>query len=66
MFSQNDILKLEDRNTIGPIGDRRYVPLNYVPVDMVDKVIEGKTQPADPAIDVTPSKPAQLNGKAAH
>ncbi len=64
VFSQNDILKLEDRNTIGPIGDRRYVPLNFVPVDMVDEVIKGKTQPADPSIDVTPSKPAQLNGAA--
>jgi HK97 family phage portal protein len=64
VFSQNDILKLEDRNTIGPIGDRRYVPLNYVPVDLVDKVIEGKTQPAQDSIDVTPPKPVQLNGAA--
>jgi HK97 family phage portal protein len=66
VFSQNDILKLEDRNTIGTLGDRRYVPMNYVPVDMVDKVIEGKTAPSQDSIDVTPAKPAQLSNGAAH
>jgi HK97 family phage portal protein len=68
VFSQNDILKLEDRNTIGPLGDRRYVPLNYVPVDQVDKVIEGKTAPAEPASkpsqDMPMKQPAQMNGVA--
>lgn len=32
VFSVNDILELEDRNTIGPEGDRRYVMANLAPL----------------------------------
>lgn len=66
VFSQNEIRELEDQNTIGKLGDRRYVPLNMVPVDLVDKLMESKTQPKDPTIDVTPGagEPAKLNGVA--
>mgnify|MGYP005992138219 CR=1 FL=1 len=32
-FSINDILELENRNTIGPSGDIRYVPLNMIPIE---------------------------------
>ena len=64
-FSQNDILTLENRNSIGPLGDRRYVPLNMVPVDLVDKLLEAKTQPKEAPADGEPeSKPAQMNGAA--
>lgn len=33
VFSPNDILRLEDRNPIGPEGDKRFVPLNMVPLE---------------------------------
>jgi HK97 family phage portal protein len=68
VFSQNDILQLEDRNTIGALGDRRYVPLNMIPVDLVDEVVKAKLQPpAAPANNPAPGQPAapaQLNGAA--
>ena len=52
VFSINDILALEDRNTIGAEGDRRFVPLNNVPLDMVDEVLRGKLKPQnEPASD---------------
>jgi HK97 family phage portal protein len=37
-LSANDILRLEDMNP-STDGDRKYVPLNMVPVDLVDKVL---------------------------
>jgi len=67
VFSINDILSLEERNTIGKDGDRRFVPLNTVPLDMVDEVIRGKLEPAESDSDEPkePQKmPMQLNGSA--
>ena len=43
-FSHNDILKLEDMNTYEG-GERRYIPLNYVPVDKVDENLANKATP---------------------
>lgn len=67
VLSINDILELEDRNTIGTLGDRRYIPLNMVPIDLVDEVLKGKTQPKEiePGEPKEPeSAPKQLNGAA--
>lgn len=33
-FSTNDILKLENRNQIGPAGDQRFIPLNLGPLTL--------------------------------
>jgi hypothetical protein len=48
VLSINDILQLEDRNTIGTLGDRRYIPLNMVPIDLVDQMLIQKTEPDEP------------------
>ncbi len=37
-YSINDILSLEDKNTIGPEGDRRFVMANMAPIDLIDQV----------------------------
>lgn len=58
VFSENDILSLENRNGIGELGDRRYVPLNMIPVDLVDDVVKGKQKPQENV----PTEPKQLNG----
>lgn len=34
-FSVNEILELENRNPIGEEGDKRFVPMNMIPLDMV-------------------------------
>lgn len=34
----NDILRKENMNPIGPEGDRRFVPLNMVPLDKLDEI----------------------------
>jgi HK97 family phage portal protein len=66
VFTQNMILELEDQNTIGKLGDRRYVPLNYVPIDLVDKQFEQKqlTAPASGDDGNEEMKPKMLNGAA--
>ena len=52
VFSINDVLELEDRNPIGPDGDKRFIPLN---MQLLEKAGEepppGKVAPnaADPA-----------------
>ncbi len=35
-YSTNDILELEDRNTIGSEGDKRFVMSNMIPMDKID------------------------------
>ncbi len=50
VFSINDILVLEDRNTIGPDGDKRFVPLNMT-------TVENAGEPQEPTSPTTP--PAQ-------
>jgi HK97 family phage portal protein len=34
IFSVNDIMRLENMNPIGPEGDRRFIPLNLVPLEL--------------------------------
>ncbi len=43
VFSINDILSLENRNSIGADGDQRFVPLNMVPLSAAGKI---QTAPA--------------------
>ena len=63
----NEIRARENMNGIGPDGDRHYVPLNMVPVDLVDKMLLMKAQPAqnEPGEPKEPENaPKQLNGAA--
>jgi HK97 family phage portal protein len=39
----NEINELENRNPIGPDGDKRFVPLNMIPLEDAGKDIEGST-----------------------
>jgi HK97 family phage portal protein len=45
VYSTNDILELEDRNGIGPAGDKRFVQLNLT---TIDKAGEEQEKPAEP------------------
>jgi HK97 family phage portal protein len=47
----NDVLRLEDENTIGPKGDVRLVPLNMA---LLDDVISGRLDESDDAGPVSP------------
>ena len=69
-YSVNDVLELEDRNTIGPAGDQRFVPMNVVPLDQAGSLAEsrgksnGNNQPPPGA--QTAKKPmARMFGEAA-
>jgi HK97 family phage portal protein len=66
VFTQNMILELEDQNTIGELGDRRYVPLNYVPIDLVDKQFEQKQLAAPTSGDDADAPKIALPNGAAH
>ncbi|MCJ8015236.1 phage portal protein [Paenibacillus sp. KQZ6P-2] len=44
VYSQNDIREKENENPV-PGGDRYFVPLNMVPLDILDKYYEGKFGP---------------------
>ncbi|HEY2361192.1 MAG TPA: phage portal protein [Candidatus Angelobacter sp.] len=50
VYSENDILRMEDENPVEG-GDRRYIPMNFVPVDLVDSIFKPKqsAQESDPA-----------------
>lgn len=50
-FSVNDILELEDRNPIGPDGDKRFVPLNMTTLDQAGEETEEQEPEAEPEID---------------
>jgi hypothetical protein len=63
VFSINDILSLEERNTIGALGDRRYIPLNMVPIDLVDDMLLQKTAGGDSEQDDGETAPL-MNGHA--
>lgn len=52
VYSINDILELEDRNPIGPMGDLRFVPMNF-------STLENAFSP--PQLPATPVTPAQGN-----
>lgn len=45
VFSINDILELEDRNTIGPQGDMRFIQSSMIPIEMAGKQQEQKSIP---------------------
>lgn len=45
VFSINDIRELENQNSIGPAGDKHFVPLNMMPLG---------SQPSESARDLTP------------
>ena len=49
-FSVNDILELENRNPIGEEGDKRFVPMNMVPLDQVGiykPTAQGEPEPVE-------------------
>lgn len=49
VYSPNDILELEDRNPIGPDGDKRFVQLNLTTLDKAGE--EQEPPPAPPPVD---------------
>lgn len=51
VFSVNDILELEDRNTIGPEGDKRLVQLNLTTLDKVGEEQVQQSQQAAPTVE---------------
>lgn len=64
VFSINDILELEDRNTIGPDGDKRFVPMN---MQLLEKAGEEPEPPAVvPGTPIAPDDSGQTaeDGKA--
>lgn len=66
-FSVNDVLELEDRNTIGPVGDQRFVPMNMVPLGQAADMAAAKSsrsngQPAPAQAPVASIPPAQRTG----
>lgn len=67
VLTANDILDLEDMNPIGPLGDLRFVPMNWQSLEVAGRLAkepaEPKTQPADP--DKPDEKPAEDSKGAA-
>ena len=45
----NEIRAYENMNGIGPDGDRHYLQQNLAPIDLLDELLKGKTQPKEPA-----------------
>ena len=45
VFSINDIRELEDLNTIGPIGDQRFIQSSMIPIEMAGQKQEQKSIP---------------------
>jgi HK97 family phage portal protein len=42
----NEIAGLEDENEIGPAGDRRFIPMNMIPLDRVDDYVDAMMKKA--------------------
>ena len=63
--SPNQLLRSMDMNTIGPQGDRQYVPVNMLPADMVESFWSSKdnSQATQSSPDSTGSG-ANNNGNA--
>lgn len=66
VYSENDILEMEDEPLIqDESGNRRYVPMNMVPTDLVDQILTPAPAPApgaDPgAAPAQASKPDPMN-----
>jgi HK97 family phage portal protein len=54
VYSANDILALEDRNKIGPEGDKRIVPANMTTLERVGEAPAPVAAPRPPAADPQP------------
>jgi HK97 family phage portal protein len=54
VFSVNDVLELEDRNPIGPDGDKRFVPLN---MQLLKRAGEEPPAPETPPAETPPDDP---------
>lgn len=61
VFTINDVLALEDMDTIGAAGDVRVMQSQYVPLEQL-----GKTQPSAPPAPSSPDPASQPNGRASH
>lgn len=48
VYSINKVLELEDQNTIGPDGDKRFVPLNMTTLDKAGEDNTQNQQPSNP------------------
>jgi HK97 family phage portal protein len=65
-LSQNDIREMENRNPIEG-GDRYYVPMNMVPADKVDEVLEKQNAaPSKPEKPADETKPEDDSARSAH
>jgi len=57
VFSVNDILEMEGRNPIGPEGDVRFVPMNFIPLHKAEEVAQATIdakKPVEPDGDEEP------------
>lgn len=66
-FTINDVLRLEDENTIGEEGDRRFVSTNVVPLDLIDQkfAMDNKPKPAPAAATNGTDEQPPMNFSAA-
>jgi HK97 family phage portal protein len=62
IFSVNDVLELEDRNPIGPDGDKRFVPLNMT---LLENAGEEPVQPDIPGGPSGSAAPQDEDGQMA-
>ncbi len=46
VLSTNDICDLENRNPVGPDGDRRFISANLIPLEQVDTAVDAAKEPA--------------------
>jgi hypothetical protein len=63
--SPNMILQMENMNKIGAAGDRHFVPVNMVPIELAGQNIvpqQPASAPADPAEPADPTDPADPAG----
>jgi HK97 family phage portal protein len=42
IYTINEIRELEEKDNIGPEGDKHYINMSFAPVDMLDKIIDKK------------------------
>ena len=68
-FSINDVLELEDRDSIGPDGDLRLVPMNMVSLERANRDGETsvtRTRSTDAHIDVFEDAVGRMNRRESH
>jgi HK97 family phage portal protein len=58
----NDLLRMNNMNSIGPQGDHRYLPVNMIPDNLVELFWEGKTPNNIPLNSPDPSGTGADNG----